>query len=548
MEFIKPVYALENDVDYIDFLINHINLFCKEKYYDVIEWIYKYLSANSALYHYKEAIEKYSIYYGLWDMITKYDIPIPNIIDDLYSKIDLDFMEKIKSKTKLGSKLVKKFIRKKRTDILKIYLYGIVLNENDIDQICSTGNDILLQLLKDNQFISGLTNKQLYNCLKHGHIDIFQKWYTPGEHIIDDKIFKYIAYYNYSEFALHIVKEFPEISEPLILMIAACGHKDLLKNIFEIYPASHIKDTEKLIYYACASQNPDIVNICQEHLNKNDIELRGKIASVKYDCRNDSIKVYLSSKYGITSDDKLDYIKTQVNRTKTDIENIEGYEQLSPEWFNARKPIITSTGVAAIVGHNKYQDIDKFLKDKLWSLFKGNEATMYGNSVEIFGYDKTYLMLCEEYVGKKNAMFVSLRDPGLLLWDQHPWIGASSDGLVKVYYSNENIYDLTIELKSPFNKNEFYPEIPHYYYDQIMTAMQTTHTTECKFVVCLPDKLQYNTYEFKDVYWKTEIMPILYEKYFKNVITSMILKEKGRLYKGTIKPAIVFSKSEINLF
>lgn len=538
MEFIRPVYSLKDDCDYIDFAIHHVSLFCKSEDLEVLSWLYDVFKKNNMKM--KIMLERHFIYYGMIELIKSKNINIPHVIDNVHSKASIHFFEYIYDKTTLGYDCVLKLIRKERLDVISLYKHKIEIDENFVNNVCRYGHKDILDWLRNEKIIAHVNDKQLYKLLKKGHIDLFLEYHDPSLHIWSEKMFKYIAYYNVSSAALHITREFPEVCEKLILFITACGHLELLQEILNNYPDKYIKDPDQLIHYACSSENSQIIKLCYDYLKRNNREWSGVIKEVTYDSNGQLLNIYLIPKYGISDTHKLSYINNHVNKTLEDIVRIETYEQRSPEWLNERKFIITSTNVAAIADHDKYNNFDQFLKEKLWPKFKGNDATMYGNSLEIFAYDLTYIALCKEYVGKKNAMMVTLRDPGLILWDKHPWIGASSDGIVDVYYNDNYKYKLTIELKSPYYDDNFYKEIPHHYYDQIMTAMQTTNTDECKFVVYLHNRIQYNTFHFNPVYWKTEIMPKLYERYFDDVLTSMILKNEGKLYEGTIKPAIVF--------
>lgn len=545
MEFIKPVYELSDDIDYMEFAINHIQLFCKKACYPVIEFIYDTFHYDQSIFN---ELSKHIIYYGLHDLILKYNIGIPPVLQDVHSKTHINYFKKVSNATKLSDHLIVKMTKKKRNDVILLYLDKIDINDSLIDTICVCGNDALLQVLKEKGHVQNLNDRQLYKLLKNGHLDMFSEWYKTGINTLSGKMFKYIAYYKFDDAALHMVSSFPDTCEELVLYIAACGHDRLLEKVLDKFHIDHLKDQDRLIHYACASENSETVDVCLEYLKKNDRHISGVVNTVKYDSNEKPLYIYLINKYGVTTEDKLEFIKGRVSKTLEEIRQIETYLQRSPEWFKAREFAVSSTNTAAMLGHNKYQNYDQFAKDKLWGTFKGNDATMYGNSFEIFAYDRTLVQLCKEYIGRKNAMFVTLRDPGFILSNDHPWLGASSDGIVNVHYANDITETLTIELKAPYHKNEFYPEIPHQYYDQIMTAMKVTLTNECKFVVHLQDQFRYDTYKFCPIYWKTEVMPGLYEKYFDNLLASMILKDKERLYKGTIKPAIVFNYADINLF
>lgn len=113
--------------------------------------------------------------------------------------------------------------------------------------------------------------------------------------------------------------------------------------------------------------------------------------------------------------------------------------QGSTEWFQARANLLTASICAAALNECKYKTLDELVHDKVLeregypSSFQGNEATRWGTRKE----DTAAAWLETEI----NAL---IRGAPLIVHPEHPWLGASSDGLV-----NDAI---GVEIKCPFDK------------------------------------------------------------------------------------------------
>ena len=113
--------------------------------------------------------------------------------------------------------------------------------------------------------------------------------------------------------------------------------------------------------------------------------------------------------------------------------------QGSTEWFEARANLLTASICAAALNESTYMTLDDLVHEKVLEreghprTFQGNEATRWGTRKE----DTGAAWLEKEI----NAL---IRGAPLIVHPDHPWLGASSDGLV-----ND---DTGVEIKCPFDK------------------------------------------------------------------------------------------------
>ena len=144
-------------------------------------------------------------------------------------------------------------------------------------------------------------------------------------------------------------------------------------------------------------------------------------------------------------------------------------EQRTPEWFNARKGLVTASSVGAILGLSPYMkkaDVMRRMIREYQGLepeFTGNPATQYGTAFESIALADYSL----EHHRVHLCGFFKLND----------WMGASPDGLIGE--------DGIIEIKCPYSLRdggEFKSinEQPHYY-SQIQIQLLCTDRKWCDF-------------------------------------------------------------------
>jgi len=153
-------------------------------------------------------------------------------------------------------------------------------------------------------------------------------------------------------------------------------------------------------------------------------------------------------------------------------------EQLSQEWFDARKGRVTGSQIGAILGVNPWSSTKDAMRSILGqSTFTGNVATEYGSRNE------------------ENAVFdfeletgITIKKCGFIVHPEYDWLGASPDGLIGA--------DAIAEIKCPFGLREnpdpefkSLAHLPHYY-AQVQYEMFCSERTTAYFI-------QWNRFKFE---------------------------------------------------
>jgi putative phage-type endonuclease len=136
-------------------------------------------------------------------------------------------------------------------------------------------------------------------------------------------------------------------------------------------------------------------------------------------------------------------------------------QQLSAEWFDARKGRITGSRIGAVLGLSPYSTRADVMREMVREYFgaerefSGNVATAYGSDRESAAKADYELM-----TGQK------VQEVGLIVHPVHDWLAASPDGLVGD--------DGGVEIKCPYSgKLKTLAEQPHYE-AQIRLCMEVT--------------------------------------------------------------------------
>jgi putative phage-type endonuclease len=129
--------------------------------------------------------------------------------------------------------------------------------------------------------------------------------------------------------------------------------------------------------------------------------------------------------------------------------------------------MITASDVASAIGENHYESPDAFVKKKvLRTQFQGNAATAHGTLLEPLVRD-----LYDQRTGRKS------HEIGLVQHRDHPWLGASPDGVTED--------GLLIEIKCPLTR-KIEPKVPKYYWPQVQLQLEITDLDECDFIQYRP--------------------------------------------------------------
>lgn len=101
----------------------------------------------------------------------------------------------------------------------------------------------------------------------------------------------------------------------------------------------------------------------------------------------------------------------------------ESIEQRTDEWYARRKGLVTASEIGSILGTNKYKTKKQLLMQKIGCVSEemswfGQRATAWGNTNE----DGAAQRFAQIYK-KKLYHF------GLMIHEEHAWLGASPDGV-----------------------------------------------------------------------------------------------------------------------
>jgi hypothetical protein len=238
--------------------------------------------------------------------------------------------------------------------------------------------------------------------------------------------------------------------------------------------------------------------------------------------------------YKPTEEEVEDFLRRNVYVTDEQIEEANNCQQRSQKWDEYRKHRIGMSMVgSAIPGHNPYRTPRQLLKDMLWPSFQGNRNTEYGTIMEDTGVKIAEMQIKHHLRAEYGEVWIE--QTGTRIWKEHPWLSASSDGLIFAAGGPPDrpaIYG-TLEHKCPSNK-QYYRQTPQYHYDQFTGAAVILGVDFIVYSVYTPLASQINYFQKDMDYWDNVLFPELKKFYFEQYIPRAILKERNRLKPGEI--------------
>lgn len=271
-------------------------------------------------------------------------------------------------------------------------------------------------------------------------------------------------------------------------------------------------------------------------------QYKHKIFNVRYKASPHKMSlIHIKPFFDLSPDYIFKKFMQWIDKTKEEIDRIELIPQRTKEWLEARKAIVSGTKVGHLLGRYHGKSIKHALYECLYSTFSGNDATNWGTCIEPLSSDLTRVLIKKDKMKKDPTVIgVDFWEDGFKISEENPWIGVSSDGHYIVIGNDGELRERgTIELKAPYQTNDFYPECPHYYYDQFQTQSMVLNCSEIKFIVFTPKGMQVNTYSPDVAYWYGEILPELKNIYFDELFPRLILLDKGLLVENSIDPNIM---------
>lgn len=145
------------------------------------------------------------------------------------------------------------------------------------------------------------------------------------------------------------------------------------------------------------------------------------------------------------------------------------FRQKSSEWLQQRAGMLTASDVPAVCGQNVYSSRKTCFRSKvgLTEPFTGSPATRWGEHFEDFA--------AAEYERRHQCHIVNF---GLLTHAEHPWLGASVDGIV----SDSGVI---VEIKCPASTRPI-DSVPPHYVGQAQVQMEVCDLELCDFVQYRP--------------------------------------------------------------
>lgn len=210
-------------------------------------------------------------------------------------------------------------------------------------------------------------------------------------------------------------------------------------------------------------------------------------------------------------------------------ESISQEQQRSENWLRARKYRLTASRFGGAAGHNEYCSKKQLLTEMLWNSFQGNIATEYGVQHEQKAED-LYLALMRKHKGLSDQDFY-VNHKGLVVSQEFPWLGVSTDGYV--YDASDSRKRGGLEIKCPFGKL-LYPFIPSQYYDQIQGSANLLDLPFWDFVVFSPAATQIRRFSTDAKYWKQVLFPKLESFYMTEFLPRLVWKMQNRLEQNQI--------------
>lgn len=163
--------------------------------------------------------------------------------------------------------------------------------------------------------------------------------------------------------------------------------------------------------------------------------------------------------------------------------------QQTPEWFAARKNILSASDFGAALGINPYCS-----RQKLWRLKTGLEDQHENAHMRRGTEHEADAIFCYEV-----ATGLLVDEAGLVLHPTEPWLGCSSDGTVGS--------DGLVECKCP---TKFRDEPPAYHLAQMQGQMECTNREWVDYVQWVEDEIRV-TRIMRDRGWWEGALPGLAE-------------------------------------
>ena len=174
------------------------------------------------------------------------------------------------------------------------------------------------------------------------------------------------------------------------------------------------------------------------------------------------------------------------------LKRVPQFEQRTPEWYEARRHLITASVAASALYIKPYDSFTgcprkNAIDNTVYRTFKGNVATQWGCDHEDMVRDRF-----DQIMGTRTTEYGLIRhidvhgpERGL------SWIGASPDGITEC--------GSMVEIKCPYRRRIIPGHVPHHYYPQIQVQLEVCNLPICFFVQWQPEHLNIDGIEIFDI-------------------------------------------------
>ena len=230
------------------------------------------------------------------------------------------------------------------------------------------------------------------------------------------------------------------------------------------------------------------------------------------------------------------FFKSNIEVTSEEIDNIEKEtreQSLNEKWYEERKKRLTSSIFGDVISRGINNNTPKLTERLLYTKFTGNRFTRKGLSEES--------VTIEEYrnTKKTESNEITVTKPGFRISKDHPFLGASADGIVKIndteglvevknLLQNEKmlIKDAAATKKNfclHFENEKVKLKKNHKYYYQIQGQLNIYGKQWCDFVVrrTNPYDLYVERILKDENLWNSKMVPKLKAFYFTHILPEL---------------------------
>lgn len=152
------------------------------------------------------------------------------------------------------------------------------------------------------------------------------------------------------------------------------------------------------------------------------------------------------------------------------------YAQRTPEWYAVRETLITASDAAAALEIPPYPSFNKCPREELMKKKLGIVPSTFSGIMN-------HGVLYEDEARQKYMDMTGdvVHEFGLLIHPEHPWLGASPDGVTES--------GKLVEIKCPVKRAIFPGHVPEHYMPQLQVCMEVCDLESCVFIQYKPDSL-----------------------------------------------------------